>query len=68
MLLQIGSEVEMKQSDKIGVVLAVCIRGKEKNISYECVWWESGNRKTAWFESIEIYPKGTDRLKIGFKQ
>jgi len=67
-VLAIGSKVKIKQPNRNGIILAVCIRGKTLNVSYECVWWETGTRHSKWLEDIEVHKKEAEKLKIGFQK
>lgn len=38
-------------------ITAICLR--DKNVSYECTWWDERTRKQEWLTASEIKPKDT---------
>lgn len=49
------------------VVLTVQIRAGGY-VTYECAWFNEGDRLTAWVEEFEIDPDPPEQMTVGFRK
>jgi len=59
----IGTQVLMSTIE--GTIVSIQIRSNNY-VTYEVSYFDKGEKKTQWLESIEINPEVKDKKKIGF--
>ena len=64
-VLQPGSEVKI--GDVACHIAQVCITDALA-VTYECVWWSSNERRSAWVSPVQITPGNAKRQTIGFAE
>jgi hypothetical protein len=68
-ILQPGTEVVL-DGDIEARILSVCISGEANHVTYECSWWSSRDRRTAWIPENELKvkdPAKSRRMRTSFK-
>jgi len=64
-IYSIGAEVKIGSDKKIiATIQGICIR--EDNTTYDVVWWDGDQRRSAWLYSNEIFENTAPFLNIGF--
>lgn len=62
-LIPIGYAVIVGGQD--ATIKQICIQA-DNHITYEIVWWNAAERKTAWVDASEIERTGKTSIEIGF--
>lgn len=50
---EVGTEV-LLDNDIPARITAICIKGVEHRLTYECTWWDERVRKCDWLDPWEI--------------